>query len=184
MARIAEPGRAETILTAALEEFSENGYDRTRMNHIAQRASIASGTIYLYFESKEAIVKALAEEYHKRLNAALLPLFKEPATKANLKRIAIASLKFAVDDIDSLRLCGLVGYSSSETAEKFHTFLTTWLKEQMDTGYMKRTEPSALAQLLIGLVERAADSVVTRGERVEDYQAVLAHIYYGLLADN
>src|SRR5205085_12438941 len=53
--------RAPEILGAALACFSEKGFAATRMEDIARRAGISKGTIYLYFESKEAVFKALAQ---------------------------------------------------------------------------------------------------------------------------
>jgi AcrR family transcriptional regulator len=53
--------RAPEILDAALACFSEKGFAATRMDDIARRAGISKGTIYLYFQSKEAVFKALAQ---------------------------------------------------------------------------------------------------------------------------
>ncbi|HLY78578.1 MAG TPA: helix-turn-helix domain-containing protein, partial [Caulobacteraceae bacterium] len=49
--------RAPEILEAALASFAEKGFAGTRMDDIAARAGITKGTIYLYFESKEAVFK-------------------------------------------------------------------------------------------------------------------------------
>ena len=54
--------RAPEILEAALACFAEKGFAATRMDDIAARAGITKGTIYLYFESKEAVFKALARQ--------------------------------------------------------------------------------------------------------------------------
>src|ERR1700756_2199725 len=53
--------RAPEILDAALSCFAEKGFAACRMDDIARRAGISKGTIYLYFESKEAVFKALAQ---------------------------------------------------------------------------------------------------------------------------
>ncbi|HEX3431297.1 MAG TPA: TetR/AcrR family transcriptional regulator [Rhizomicrobium sp.] len=55
--------RGPEILDAALACFSEKGFAATRMEDIARRAGISKGTIYLYFESKEAVFKALARAH-------------------------------------------------------------------------------------------------------------------------
>jgi len=51
--------RPEEILHAALELFTEKGFSSTRMIDVAKNAGISKGTLYLYFESKEAIFKEL-----------------------------------------------------------------------------------------------------------------------------
>ena len=52
----------DTILRTARRLFAEKGYDATRTRDIAQAAGIASGTLFNYFQTKEAIVACLASE--------------------------------------------------------------------------------------------------------------------------
>jgi len=52
----ARPGE---ILDAALELFVEKGFAATRLEDIAQRAGVSKGTVYLYFDSKEELFKAV-----------------------------------------------------------------------------------------------------------------------------
>ncbi len=54
--------RPQEILDAALAVFAEKGFSAARMEDISQRAGVTKGTIYLYFESKEALFKALVRE--------------------------------------------------------------------------------------------------------------------------
>ena len=51
----ARPGE---IVAAALETFVEKGFAATRLDDVAARAGVSKGTVYLYFESKEALFKA------------------------------------------------------------------------------------------------------------------------------
>ena len=65
--------RAPEILEAALACFAAKGFAGTRMDDIAARAGITKGTIYLYFESKEAVFKALARQsIGERIAAVIL----------------------------------------------------------------------------------------------------------------
>ena len=52
----------ETILRTAQRLFAENGFEATRTRDIARAAGIAGGTLFNYFQSKEAIVACLASE--------------------------------------------------------------------------------------------------------------------------
>jgi AcrR family transcriptional regulator len=54
--------RPAEILDAALTVFAEKGYAGTRMDDIARCAGVTKGTIYLYFENKEAVFKSLVRE--------------------------------------------------------------------------------------------------------------------------
>ena len=53
------PDKREAILDAALELFVERGFFGTAVPEIADRAGVGAGTIYRYFESKEALVNAI-----------------------------------------------------------------------------------------------------------------------------
>lgn len=53
--------RRSEILKAACTEFSENGYDSTKMEQIAKRVGIGKSTIYEYFPSKNELLKASCE---------------------------------------------------------------------------------------------------------------------------
>jgi AcrR family transcriptional regulator len=51
--------RRETILSAALDEFSSRGFEAARLDDVAKRAGVAKGTIYLYFRDKESLFQEL-----------------------------------------------------------------------------------------------------------------------------
>jgi AcrR family transcriptional regulator len=62
--------RPQELTAAALELFVEKGFAATRLDEIAARAGVSKGTLYLYFDSKEDLFKAVIRE-------GLLPLLAE-----------------------------------------------------------------------------------------------------------
>jgi AcrR family transcriptional regulator len=54
--------RPAEILDAALKVFAQKGFAAARMDDIAKAAGVTKGTIYLYFENKEAVFKSLVRE--------------------------------------------------------------------------------------------------------------------------
>lgn len=52
----ARPGE---LVEAALESFLEYGFEGTKLDEVAKRAGVAKGTIYLYFETKEQLFRAV-----------------------------------------------------------------------------------------------------------------------------
>lgn len=51
------------IVDAAVELFSEKGYNKTTMQEIAETAGVGKGTIYRFFKSKDEMVSSLLEVY-------------------------------------------------------------------------------------------------------------------------
>jgi AcrR family transcriptional regulator len=66
----ARPGE---LLAAALDLFVEKGYTATRLDDVAARAGVSKGTLYLYFDNKEALFKAVVQE-------GLVPVIEEGET--------------------------------------------------------------------------------------------------------
>lgn len=55
----ARPGE---LLDAALDLFVEKGFSATRADEVATRAGVSKGTLFLYFQSKEDLFKAVVRE--------------------------------------------------------------------------------------------------------------------------
>ena len=62
--------RPAELITAALDLFVERGFAATKLYDVAARAGVSKGTLYLYFDSKEALFKAVIEQ-------GMLPMLDE-----------------------------------------------------------------------------------------------------------
>lgn len=51
--------RPQELLAAAIDLFVERGFAATRLEDVARRAGVSKGTLYLYFENKEELFKAV-----------------------------------------------------------------------------------------------------------------------------
>ncbi len=60
------------ILDAALVVFAARGYDGTSVPEVAEKAGVATGTLYHYFEDKAALVNEVYRDAKLRLRSALL----------------------------------------------------------------------------------------------------------------
>jgi AcrR family transcriptional regulator len=54
--------RPQELLDAALALFVEKGFAATRSEEVAARAGVSKGTLYLYYPSKEELLKAVIEQ--------------------------------------------------------------------------------------------------------------------------
>jgi AcrR family transcriptional regulator len=66
------PRKRAAILRAALELFAERGFHGTAVPAIAKQAGVGAGTVYRYFESKEAIVNALYQHWKQELGTRIV----------------------------------------------------------------------------------------------------------------
>lgn len=55
--------RPHELLEAALALFVERGFASTRIEEVARRAGVSKGTLYLYYPSKEELLKAVIAHY-------------------------------------------------------------------------------------------------------------------------
>jgi AcrR family transcriptional regulator len=92
----------ERILTAAGEVLSERGYAAASTNAIAARAGVSPGTLYQYFEDKDAIVSELTGRLIVNFEAALGPVLRRATV--NTDRQFTPELLDAV--LDSLERVG------------------------------------------------------------------------------
>jgi TetR/AcrR family fatty acid metabolism transcriptional regulator len=71
----AERDKYKRILDAAVAIFAEKGFNAARISDVATRASVAAGTIYLYFKSKDELLtvamQAIFEGFMARARAEL-----------------------------------------------------------------------------------------------------------------
>lgn len=61
MSRSSNDDKRERILEGAIEAFAARGFHRTRVSDVAKAAGVADGTIYLYFEGKDALLATIFE---------------------------------------------------------------------------------------------------------------------------
>ena len=90
-----DPGKPQQIIDAAIRVFARNGYYNSRVSDIAREAGIASGTIYLYFKTKDDILVTLFREKMAEWVAQVRRrIADEPDAVAKIRRLI--ALHFSV----------------------------------------------------------------------------------------
>lgn len=85
--------RRNAIAAAALGEFSDSGFSAARIEDVARRAGIAKGTLYLYYDSKEALFEAVVKAYVVPVIQRVEAMYDDaPASAESLLRAQIAFL--------------------------------------------------------------------------------------------
>jgi AcrR family transcriptional regulator len=93
------------ILDAARDEFGERGFAECSIVAITQRAGVALGTFYTYFDSKEAVFQALVRDMSAQVRDYVAPALTEAADGLDGERRALESfLRFAREHRDVYRI--------------------------------------------------------------------------------
>lgn len=76
----------DAILSAAVEEFSQNGLDGARVNQIAKRAGVNKRMLYHYFGNKEELFLAVLEAVYQDIRTHEQELHLEELAPADAMR--------------------------------------------------------------------------------------------------
>lgn len=151
----------ERIIQAAIESFSQTGFDRTKMDDIAKRLGLSKGTIYLYFKSKEELFIAISDHYVRMMKGPLGAIFE---TKENLISDAeqfyetFRKMGRSGDDrvvfemiVESARNARLKK-AMHEHRLKIHDVIEGYLKRQVGRGFFRRDlDTDSMAWALMAL---------------------------------
>ena len=152
--------RRSAILTVALDEFFEKGFKAARMDDIASRAELSKGTLYLYFDTKEALFKALIDS----LAMPNLDKIESIATTAPSIFDALNGLAAYAPDMvrhsnmprlmkvligDSQNFPAIIGDYRVRILDRVIGALTLLLNNAKARGEIETDDPALLARLLI-----------------------------------
>jgi TetR/AcrR family transcriptional regulator, fatty acid metabolism regulator protein len=184
-----DPDKPQQIIEAAIRVFARNGYYNSRVSDIAREAGIASGTIYLYFRTKEEILVTL---FREKMAAFVAHLRREIAAErdpvAKIRRLV--ALHFTVLE-QSPALAEVVqvelrqgqkffrGASAHEVSAYFD-LIASVLQEGVAAGVFRPDLPVKLAtKMLFGAMDQVTTSWVLgkRGYGLADSAEPVANIF-------
>lgn len=151
------PDRRESILTAALDCFVERGFHGTAIPQIAEAANIAAGTIYHYFDSKEALVNALYRTWKTTVAQRVFTAFPQTAPAREQFRVMWNEMvAFAQAHPTAFAFIELHNHSSYLDAESLaidrnlKDFAAAVIVRAQKDGIVKKTDAHVLMELCFG----------------------------------
>lgn len=191
-----DPDKHRQIIDAAVRVFARNGYYNSRVSDIAREAGVASGTIYLYFRTKDEILVSLFREKMAAWVAFVrTEIVGEPDALAKIRRLV--ALHFSVLEKDPA-LAEVVqvelrqghkffhGASAHEVSAYFE-LIGSVLEEGQAAGVIRRDLPLKIAtKVLFGAMDQVATSWVLgkRKYRLSDAAETVAAVFLrGVIAD-
>jgi AcrR family transcriptional regulator len=161
--------RRRQILDAALYVFAEKGFHAANVSDVAARAGVSQGTIYWYFESKDALLHELMDEIFQQM----LRPYREVLKRTDLpplERLAQsfrASVEMVSSDWERFKLLiGLWGQPAllGNDSEAYSWFVQIYqeqvlgplaavVEEGMRAGEIEPGDPEVVALALGAMVE-------------------------------
>jgi len=153
--------RPPEILDAALAVFAEKGFAATRLDDIAAKAGITKGTIYLYFDSKQALFEALARQsIGAQIDHIQAQLAQFPGTSAELLRFVLSTMgRFAITSdrvvlprlvlAEAANFPKLAEFWRREVVERGIALMSGIIQRGIDRGEFRKIEPAHAARLCV-----------------------------------
>lgn len=186
------------ILEAALNLFSENGYDGVGVDLIAEQAGIKGPSLYRHFKGKEDILNTLIEEVSEHYAThfgSSKDLGVLPNTLTELTSISMEQLQFTMHDpvIKKIRrILAMEQFRNPKLAEIATKYSMTGVQEMythyfehlIALGVVKAENPEILAfeyispiTLLIQVCDRQPEKESTIKEQMKSHFEHFASVY-------
>jgi len=96
--KVKDPQKVADFFDATLNLTEKTGLAGLKMSAIAQEANVASGTIYVYFSSKEELLNELYKKLKTESVLKLENIDRNTSFKPQLKQIYFAALKYRIEN--------------------------------------------------------------------------------------
>jgi AcrR family transcriptional regulator len=144
------------ILTAAKQILIESGFEGLTMRRIAEAIEYSPATIYLHFESREAIALQLVKDGFDELMHFLAPTLAIADPLEGLRAVGDGYVRFGIERPQTYRLIFMTDRKLSAVIEEFFVndddpgarafeALLTTVTELIDKGIFRRLDPEIAA---------------------------------------
>ena len=153
------------LLEAALSLFVEKGFAATRTEEVAQRAGVSKGTLYLYYPSKEELLKAVIAHYLsariaataeevRRIDGPMAPVLREmlvPSWQQVYASPASGTFKLVITEVRNFP--EIAEFYVREVIEPGHELVGQILRRGIASGEFRDVDvESAVHSLLLPMV--------------------------------
>jgi AcrR family transcriptional regulator len=170
----AKQERRRQIMGAAKSVFAEAGYHGASIHAIIERAQIARGTFYLYFESKAAVFDAILDDAMRDLRERIHRIDVDdpaaPPPQVQLRTQVIATLAYIVQDRPLAMLLLSAGHTpDAEAAERLAQFfeevrdlLRRAFESGMEIGLLRKVQPELAAAAMLGMIRGVVEQLISQ----------------------
>ena len=166
----------QEILETALKLFSERGFHTVSMQQIAEASEFAVGSLYNFFESKEALFEKLTESCSERIIGDLVAVLDGPGTEVERLTNFIRYLpKLMEEHAEFIKLyVSELGtrsamLSKGRDKDKFDAVLNSRLEQLLEAGIRKRifrpVDPTITAKSISSIMETLAFEIAGKFDK-------------------
>lgn len=168
--------KQEKILNAALELFSNEGYNATSTSKIGKKAGVSEGLIFRHFTNKQGLLDAIIKDAESRIAEVIMPIIAENDPKTVLQ--SAIELPFSVKESEfdfwrlQFKLKWEVAYNNPQKMQPLIDKLS-WAFEQLHYE-----NPNLEAVLLNQIVESISSEILKGNlQQQENYKSFLLQKY-------
>ncbi|MCL2377489.1 MAG: TetR/AcrR family transcriptional regulator [Defluviitaleaceae bacterium] len=146
------------ICDAAEELFAQNGYYATEIHDITQKAGVATGTLYVYFQDKLSLFLYLMDTLGRNLRREirLAKLAESAASIIEQERISIrVFFSFVREHFGLFRIVWQAQFVDAEAFkhyyERFSSGYISEIAKAQETGDIRGFDPALISYALMGI---------------------------------
>lgn len=156
----------EKIVTSAIKVMKEKGFEKASVSQIVKEAGVAQGTFYLYFDSKSAVVPAIAKRILEALFVEIQQRHKpEQPIGETIDMMVDVTFDMTAQHKEMILFCysGMAYYHAFELWEDIYKPYYEWLSSQLKQAQRENLctsliEAPALARMIVNVMETSAEN--------------------------
>lgn len=168
------PAKQEAILSAALELFSERTYEGTAVPLLAERAGVGAGTIYRYFENKEALVNAVYRRWALERKRLLVDAMPDAPAREQFRHFWRGLWQLAAEQphatlfLEAHHHAPYLDEQSCQVRNQFLDGAALVLERAQASGQVRKATPHVLGALIFGSFTGLLKQLSDHGAPISD----------------
>lgn len=178
--------RKKIVVHCAKAVFSQKGYYQASISDIIQRAGIARGTFYLYFQSKRDVFNSILDELVKELEGVIKRIDLDPSASPleQLKSILRSIIMLALEDRDMTQIVlSRAGGLDSEFDGKLREFygivlgtIESSLQHGIELGLVRKCNTKVIACCVLGCMKEVVNHIFSDAEAISQLDPILDEV--------
>ena len=168
--------KESSILDAAEKIFAQVGFDGAKVSDIARAASVAEGTVYLYYKNKQDLLAGVVGRFWTQLTlgaeAAIEP---DATTRAQLEQLGRYHLQSLLNQFEVVSLTYRARPQQEQDLDQVREYVRVFdriMQRGVDRGELPKDSPiGQLRDVFFGTLEFSARTLKLR-ERPYDHSVV------------